>query len=87
MQQYQAGHITGLLSKVKPAIQIETSTVSDRTGKTTEFVMRVATNNVFLTVQKIREQSSVLAQMEQTKQIKIIGGLHNIDTGQVVFYR
>ena len=38
-------------------------------------------------VQKVKEQSSILKEMEQTKQIKIIGGLYDLDTGQVTFYK
>jgi carbonic anhydrase len=49
-------------------------------------VKNVTVNNVFITVQKIKELSSILNELEQTKQIKIIGGLYDIDTGQVIFY-
>ena len=80
------GHITGLLSKIKPAIEEETETITERNGKNQSFLKNVTEKNVLITVQKIREQSSILNEMEQSKQIKIIGGLHDIDTGQVIFY-
>lgn len=80
------GHITSLLSKIKPAIEHETTTKSDRNGNNREFVNNVAINNVVNSVQMITKQSSILHEMEQTKQIKIIGGLHDIDTGHVTFY-
>jgi carbonic anhydrase len=80
------GNITALLNKIKPAIDQETETTTGRNGNNISFVQKVTKNNVFITVQKIREQSSILIEMEQTKQIKIIGGLHDIDTGQVIFY-
>ena len=81
-----SGHITGLLNKIKPAIEKETITLSERNGSNKEFVTRVATNNVLLTVEKVKEQSSLLAEMEQSKQIRIIGGLYDLDTGKVTFY-
>ncbi len=80
------GNITALLSKIKPAIAMETKTTSSRTGSNRTFVENVTANNVSLTVQKIKEQSSILNEMERTKQIKIIGGLHDLETGQVTFY-
>ena len=80
------GHITTLLSKIKPAIEKETETKNDRNGSNRTFVQNVATLNVFLTVQKIKEQSPLLAEMERTKQIKIIGGLYDLDTGKVTFF-
>ena len=80
------GNITALLSKIKPAIEKETETKAQRNGSNNEFVKRVTINNISLSVQKIKEQSSILNELEQTKQIKIIGGLYDVDTGQVIFY-
>src|SRR6476661_6292756 len=80
------GNITALLSKIKPAIDQETETTTERNGNNKSFVKNVTQKNIFITVQKIKKQSSILNELEQTKQIKIIGGLHDIDTGQVIFY-
>ena len=80
------GNITALLNKIKPAIEQETKTTTERNGNNKTFIQNVTENNVFITVKKIKEQSSILNEMEQTKQIKIVGGLHDIDTGQVIFY-
>ncbi len=80
------GNITTLLNKIKPAIEQETVTTTERNGNNKTFLQNVTKNNVFITVQKIKEQSSILNEMEQTKQIKIIGGLYYVDSGQVCFY-
>lgn len=80
------GHITSLLNKIKPAIANETTTKSERNGNNKIFVQNVALQNVFLTVQKIKEESSLLAELEASQQIKIVGGLYDLDTGQVKFY-
>ena len=80
------GNITTLLKKIKPAIDQEIETVIDRNGTNSSFTKNVTINNVFITVQKIKDQSSILYEMEQKRQIKIIGGLYDLDTGQVTFY-
>ncbi|MCX6350469.1 MAG: carbonic anhydrase family protein [Bacteroidetes bacterium] len=80
------GNLTSLLNKIKPAINQETFTLVDRNGNNPAFMYNVTVNNVLLTVKKIKEQSSILSEMMESKEIKIIGGLHDIDTGQVVFY-
>ncbi|MDQ6902927.1 MAG: carbonic anhydrase family protein [Bacteroidota bacterium] len=80
------GNVTALLNKLKPAIDLETETLTNRNGANSVFTRNVAENNVFLTVQKIKEQSVILHEMEQTNQIKIIGGLYNLETGNVNFY-
>jgi carbonic anhydrase len=80
------GNITTLLSKIKPSIEKETETKAERNGNNEAFVNRVTMNNISLSVQKVKEQSSILNELEQTGQIKIIGGLYDVDTGQVIFY-
>ncbi|MBA3674579.1 MAG: carbonic anhydrase [Chitinophagaceae bacterium] len=80
------GNLTALLNKIKPAIEQETETKTKRNINNQTFLKNVTVNNVFITVEKIKEQSSILYEMEQSRKIKIIGGLHDIDTGQVTFY-
>lgn len=82
----QLGHITTLLDKVKPAIEQENVTIENRTGHNKSFVENVATINVHLNVKKIKEQSNLLAAMEASQEIKIIGGLYDVDTGLVNFF-
>ncbi len=82
----ELGHITTLLNKVKPAIAIEKETSADRNSKNKKFVENVTVNNITLTVQKVKEQSPMLREMEQSGKIKIIGGLYDLDTGIVTFF-
>jgi carbonic anhydrase len=79
-------YITNLLSKIKPAIEQESETKTDRNSTNKFFLQNVTRNNVFITVQQIREQSQILKEMEDLGQIKIVGGLYDLDTGQVTFY-
>lgn len=80
------GNITSLLKKIKPAIEMETETTVDRNVNNLKFVRNVTVNNVFLTVKKVKEQSPILRELDETGQIKIIGGLYDLDTGKVTFY-
>ena len=81
----ELGHITTLLRKVAPAIAQETETGTDRNGANEAFVRNVTKNNVGITVEQVRERSPILAEMERAGQIKIIGGLHDIESGHVSF--
>jgi len=74
------------LNKIKPAIEKETETKTERNATNKKFVENVTINNVFLTVKKVKEQSSLLNEMEQAGTIKIVGGLYDLDTGIVTFY-
>jgi carbonic anhydrase len=75
-----------LLSKIRPAVDDETATINDRNSSNAAFVENVATINVKRTVQSIVERSSILKDMIEKGEIGIIGGTHDITSGQVVFY-
>lgn len=79
--------IPDLLSKIKPAIEQEKETQVDRTAENRQFVANVTKNNILRTVDQIRTQSKLLSEMEARAEIKIIGGLYDLDTGKVEFYR
>jgi carbonic anhydrase len=84
--QVELGNLTSLLIKVKPAIDAATQTITDRTGNNPEFVYQVTENNVHLTIAKIREESPILAELENQGEILIIGGVYDVETGQVNFF-
>ena len=82
----EMGNLTALLSKIRPAVDDETTTTENRNSGNGEFVEKVATINVKRTVKSIMERSPILKEMIESGQIGIIGGTHDIATGQVTFY-
>lgn len=83
----EMGNLTTLLKKVKPAIESENETPEDeRTGSNDKFVYNVTENNIHLTIDRIRKESQVLADMEKNGEIRIIGGMYDVETGEVTFY-
>jgi len=71
----EMGNLTTLLNKIQPAIYKEKETVENRNGSNPEFVKNVTELNVFLTIDRIRRESPIIAALEQKGAIKIIGGL------------
>lgn len=82
----KSGHITGLLHKIKPAIQSEKSTKDHRNGNNYDFVNNVSRLNIYHTIEQIRSKSSILHELEMNGKIMIIGALYDIDTGVVAFF-
>lgn len=82
----KTGHLTGLLNKIKPAIDKEVSTKVNRTGHNYTFVSNVSIINVQLIIKQIRDQSLILNKMENEGKILIVGGLYDIDSGMVTFF-
>lgn len=83
----ELGKLTDLLNKIKPAINQETETKTERNGNNKFFLQNVTKNNIFITVESIRKQSRILYDMEKEGEIKIIGALYDVETGKVIFYK
>src|SRR5215468_1819510 len=80
----ELGNLTGLLDKIKPAVQA-TSYSGERSAKNYGFVDAVARKNVELTVNDIRKNSAVLAELEKSGAIKMAGAMYNLETAAVDF--
>lgn len=81
----QLGNLTTLLSKLKPAVEaIEEK--GDRSSANADFVQKVADKNVDITIENIRKQSPVLKEMLDNDSIGIVGGMYDVESGQVEFH-
>jgi carbonic anhydrase len=82
----KTGNLTGLLNKIAPAINRETTTKVNRNGENLTFVNNVSAINVHLAINQIRKRSKILADLEMEGKIVIIGGLYYIENGEVTFF-
>jgi carbonic anhydrase len=82
----QMGNLTTVIQALQPAVDDVKDYQGDRTSKDKEFVRLVTVANVRRTVAKLRADSQILRELEQSGQIKIVGALHDISTGQVTFF-
>ena len=80
----QLGNLTGLLAKIKPAVEA-TSYSGERSAKNDAFVDAVARKNVELTLASIRKRSPVLADLEAHGAVDLAGAMYNLETGAVEF--
>jgi carbonic anhydrase len=84
----ELGNLTGLLAKIKPAVSAVQGFKSDeRSSKNKKFVESVTEENVRQTVANIRKDSPVLAGLETTGQIKIVGGIYDLQTGRITLVK
>jgi carbonic anhydrase len=82
----EMGNLTALLSKIRPAVDDELTTSENRNSSNNEFVEKVSVINVKRTVQSILQRSPILKEMIEKGEIGIVGGTHDITTGQVAFF-
>jgi len=84
----QLDHLTGLLQKIKPAVDaVHAEESVEITADNDVLVQKVADRNVQLTVEQIRNKSPLLNVMVKSGEIGIIGGMYYIETGEVQFYQ
>lgn len=82
----EMGNLTSLLTKITPAIDAEHTITKNRTSSNAEFVEKVAAINVKQAVDEVLQRSPILKEMIEAGECGIIGGQHDITTGEVHFY-
>lgn len=82
------GNLTKLIEKIKPAVKAvtEPKDASKRNSQNSEFVDNVSKKNVLLTINRIHAESPILSEMEKHAEIKIVGAMYDINSGEVDFY-
>lgn len=80
----ELGNITHLLSNILPAVKQSSDQVDGALDSSNnDFVAKTVENNVKLTMDRIREKSPILKEMEDNGEIEIVGGVYSLQTGKV----
>jgi carbonic anhydrase len=81
----EMGNLTALLSKIRPAIDDEDTIKTDRSSKNAEFIEKVTIINVKRVMKEIVGRSPIIKEMLGKKELKLIGGYHDLMSGKVFF--
>ena len=80
----ELGNITALLSNIHPAVKQSSEEVEGEANSSNpDFVAKTVENNVRLTMDRIREKSPILKEMEDNGDINIVGGVYMLSSGKV----
>jgi carbonic anhydrase len=80
----ELGNITAMLNNITPAVkEAALSFESPVDSSNKDFVAKTVENNVRLTIERIRQKSEILLEMENNGEIKIVGGVYSLQTGKV----
>lgn len=84
---FKDGHIGEIINLIKPSIRHEKSVVSaeERTSKNPDFVEKINELNVRYQIDTIIRLSDIVADMVESHQIGIIGGVYDLSSGKVRF--
>lgn len=76
------GNLTALVNKIEPVVD---QVAENMDAQDPGFVDAVAVANVHATIDAIRAQSEVLAEMESQGEIAIVGAMYDVASGEVRF--
>ena len=80
----QLGNITAMLDNIMPAVQLsKTEVAGESNSSNNEFVAKTVETNVKLTIERIKNKSDILKDMENSGEIAIVGGVYSLSTGRV----
>lgn len=78
----ELGNVTPLLEKIKPAVN---AVRKDDAEMSSEQIEETSIVNVKHSIERIRKESPILAEMEENGEIEIVGATYDVNTGEVVF--
>jgi len=84
----EIGNLTHSLNKIKPAVEAvkEGFESNLRNSHNPLFIDLVSKKNVELSIERIRTESPILKELEDSGQIKILGAMYHVESGVVEFY-
>jgi carbonic anhydrase len=82
---FKDGHIGEIINMIKPAIRHEKTVLDDRTSGNDAFVEKICELNVCYQIDQIIRTSDIVQDMLTAKQIGVVGGVYDLNTGTVRF--
>jgi len=77
---FKLGNITSLLEKIKPSInKVNFKKITD------DSINKVSIENAKYAIEKIRNESKLLSEMEKNNEIKLVGAMYDVSNGKVKF--
>ena len=82
----ELGHITDLLASIQPAVdKVQAARQSTPTSQDADFVHATIRENVRLTMCRILEKSIILNDLHRAGTIDVVGGVYQLDSGEVTW--
>lgn len=80
------GHLDHVLDKIKPVIASARKETGLKRCDDPQLIDQIARNNALAVANEIVRTSPIISQLIKDKKVGIIAGIHNLRTGEVLFY-
>lgn len=84
----EMGYLTQLLNKIQPAIDqvMKTKNVTHLNCEDQNTIDEIAKQNVLNVMSDITKQSPIINKLVQSGDVKIVGGMQDVQTGKITFF-
>lgn len=82
----EMGNLTGLLSKIAPAVEQIGKQAPHLTPDSSDFVEQVARLNVHQSIEEILNKSQIIRNLVEGGRVGIVGGMYSVENGIVDFF-
>lgn len=79
----ELGNLTATLDNIKPAVEASRHVPGEHSSKNHDFVHAVTEANIDQTVRDITATSPVLSELVASGDLKVVGALYDVETGEV----
>lgn len=80
------GHLTNIIKTMQPAVKPAMKEAATKDCNKPELVDTIAKQNAIDMARAIREQSPIIRELIDSKQVGLVAGVHDIKTGKVHFF-
>ncbi len=86
--QVELGNLTQLLQKIQPAVSDvkKAKNATELDCQDINIINDIATQNVRHVMQEIRTKSEIINELINSGQVKMVGAMHDLETGKVTFF-
>ncbi len=82
---FREGHIGEIINLIRPAVRKEKTVLKNRDSNNVGFIDKVCELNVKMQIDEVLHSSDIIQDMLDAKQIGVVGGIYNLNTGEVRF--
>jgi carbonic anhydrase len=79
------GHLTQLLSKIKPAVAQVIRNDGKKSCNDSSYINHITDANVAMVVKQIQKDSPIIASMIKDNQVQVVGAVQDLTTGKINF--
>jgi carbonic anhydrase len=84
--QVRLGHVTSLMERIEPAIEIANQTFTEnRNSENNEYVTAVTRLNVKYAIDEIMQRSTIVSDLVRSGAVGIAAAIYDVSTGKVIF--